>query len=307
MDAAGWNSMGNGETHSAVQSPSKPGEPSELNRTTARSFPKTQLRRLCLSVLDRRLREFEPETLRRSAIVFSPHPDDETLACGGTIIKKKRAGAPLRIVFMTDGRRSHRRFIAEDRLKDIRAQEARAAGRVLGVPEQDLVFLEFRDGELNQNENCAVERAIGLLRDFEPEEVFMPCSRDRLPDHLSTHRIVSSALRQHDRPVVAYEYPVWFWLFYPWAGAPARNWREIVRGARDSCASTFHLLRDFRWANRIDDVLALKRSALEQHRSQMTPLLPEPGWRTLPGVSNGEFLECFFREREIFHCKRYPS
>jgi hypothetical protein len=28
----------------------------------------------------------------RRMIVFSPHPDDETLACGGTIIRKIREG-----------------------------------------------------------------------------------------------------------------------------------------------------------------------------------------------------------------------
>jgi LmbE family N-acetylglucosaminyl deacetylase len=44
-------------------------------------------------------------------VVFSPHPDDETLGCGSTIIKKKRLGADVTIVFMTDGSKSHPHFI----------------------------------------------------------------------------------------------------------------------------------------------------------------------------------------------------
>ena len=37
-----------------------------------------------------------------ACIVFAPHQDDETLGSGGTIIQKKRKGADVKIVFMTD-------------------------------------------------------------------------------------------------------------------------------------------------------------------------------------------------------------
>jgi len=39
----------------------------------------------------------------RRVIIFAPHPDDETLACSGTIIKKIAEGCEVYIVFMTDG------------------------------------------------------------------------------------------------------------------------------------------------------------------------------------------------------------
>jgi len=51
--------------------------------------------------------ELDEKDLGCTATVFSPHPDDETLGCGGTIIKKKRAGAEVKIFYMTDGRKSH--------------------------------------------------------------------------------------------------------------------------------------------------------------------------------------------------------
>jgi LmbE family N-acetylglucosaminyl deacetylase len=272
-----------------------------------RSFLKTQLRHLCWTLIRLGTRELDSGTLRRSAFVFSPHPDDETLACGGTIIKKREAGARVKIVFMTDGRNSHRRFIPGEKLKEIRAREALAAGRVLGVEEQDVIFLDYQDGELSQNEACAVERVMSLICNSKPEEIYMPCSRDRMPDHLSTYRVISSALARHAKPIVVYEYPVWFWLFYPWVSAPALSWRELGRAGQKSFASTIYLLRQFRHSTYIGDVLELKRLALEQHKSQMTPLLPDPGWRTLRGVSNGEFLECFFREREVFYRSTYNA
>ncbi|MHB1461786.1 MAG: PIG-L deacetylase family protein [Armatimonadota bacterium] len=42
-------------------------------------------------------------TSRDRILVFSPHPDDETLACSGLIQKAHEAGAALHIAFMTNG------------------------------------------------------------------------------------------------------------------------------------------------------------------------------------------------------------
>ena len=69
---------------------------------------------------------------------------------------------------------------------------------------------------------------------------------------------------------------------------------------KNSFISGLSLLKDFRTFVDIRNVLRLKRSALEQHKSQMTRIIPDPRWMTLADVSNGEFLKCFFQEREIF-------
>ncbi len=236
--------------------------------------------------------------LGRSAVVFSPHPDDETLGCGGTIIQKRRAGAAVKIVFMTDGGRSHRHLISEDELRSIRAGEALAASRTLGVAEDGVVFLGFEDGRLSEHQGQAISRVAEVLRRERPDEVFVPYHRESPPDHVATHRIVLSALRACGRGVAVYEYPIWFWGHWPWVSAPARGPREMAKVSRNSLVSGLRLLRDFRRCVYIGDVLALKRAALARHRSQM--LAPDPRWQTLGDVSNGEFLDCFFQDREIF-------
>ncbi len=42
-------------------------------------------------------------TAKDRILIFSPHPDDETLACSGLIQKAGKAGASLHIAFMTNG------------------------------------------------------------------------------------------------------------------------------------------------------------------------------------------------------------
>lgn len=252
--------------------------------------------------------ELGENDLGGSAIVFAPHLDDETLGCGGTIIKKKSVGADLTIVFMTDGSRSHN-LMPADELKWMRVNEALAASRLLGLEESDICFLEFEDGELSKNLDPAIARVREILLQRRPEEVFIPYYKDKDPslDHVATNRIVVSALQVYGGEATTYEYPVWFWRHWPWVSKPvARTPRKAWRVLKSSLVSGSSLLRDFRCSVYIGDVLELKRAALNQHRSQMTRLIPNSHWATLGDMSDGEFLECFFQGREIFHRYSLP-
>ena len=240
-------------------------------------------------------------------MVFAPHQDDETLGCGGTIIKKRRVGARVRIVFLTDGGKSHSHLIPKDELKAMRAREALAASEVLGVEAKDVLFLEFEDSRLEKQEVAAVRKVEEILLRERPEEIFVPYSKDAQSDHLATNRIVRAALARCRRPAIVYEYPVWFWTHWPWANLPIGSRREILAQAKKSVVSSWSLLRDFRWAVEVSDVLGAKREALDQYKSQMTRLVPDSRWRTIGDVADGAFLECFFQNYEIFHRYSYPK
>jgi LmbE family N-acetylglucosaminyl deacetylase len=258
-------------------------------------------------LINKRVNELDSSKLKQSAVVFSPHPDDETLGCGGTIIKKKKNGAELTIVFLTDGRRSHRQLISESKLKLIRAREAHAATRVLGLRQKDVVFLEFEDGKLDANRKLAVSRVQEIIADRKPEEVFIPYFKEPplwSEDHLATNRIVMNALQSCGEKAVVYEYPIWLWYHWPWVlGASKPTFRQVIGASKESILSNLSMLKDFRCGVYIGDVLKVKREALDQYKSQMTRLIPDPRWQTLNDLSSGDFLECFFQEREIF--RRY--
>jgi GlcNAc-PI de-N-acetylase len=87
-----------------------------------------------------------------SAIVFAPHQDDETLGCGGTIICKRLAGVKIKIVYLTDGSgaNAHLGVVAPDELRQIREAEAIVAAQTLGVAAENVVFLNFQDGQLQR-------------------------------------------------------------------------------------------------------------------------------------------------------------
>ena len=94
-------------------------------------------------------------------LVIAPHPDDETIGAGGLILRLARRGAPVRIVFVTNGD-GYPQAVAQDfheqkprdtdylEFGEVRRREAVAAARHLGLHRGDLVFLGFPDGGLAQ-------------------------------------------------------------------------------------------------------------------------------------------------------------
>jgi LmbE family N-acetylglucosaminyl deacetylase len=249
------------------------------------------------------MREPSRDWLAESALVFAPHPDDETLGCGGTIVRKKEAGATVRVVFMSDGSQSHAGWMDPGRLRELRHREARQAAHVLGLRDDDLVFLDFPDGTLDTRPNPTTARVRELLERFAPAQVFVPYSHDGHADHVATHRIVHDAVRDARPGTAIYEYPIWFWHHWPWVALPGDRPRTKARQARKSLRASRRLWKDFRFHVAIDPVLPSKRRAADQYASQTTRL--QPGWPTLGDVSGGEFLECFFGPYETF-CGRTP-
>jgi len=239
---------------------------------------------------------------KQSAIIFAPHQDDETLGCGGTILLKRMAGAEIKIVFMTDGRTSHSQFIPVDQLIEIREQEALAAGAKLGVDRQQITFLRYPDGELGNFYEPAVQRVCHILKKHQPAQVFIPYRREFPPDHLSTNQIVLSALASLNMNTEVFEYPIWFWFHWPWVSAyqPSRYWTKHVIKNSLQAGFGLKLIQDFQYAIMIESVIREKRSALEQYKSQMTRLIPNPAWPTLSDVAAGKFLSCFFQKKEMF-------
>ena len=259
------------------------------------------VRNILQSLLKHRIVHHQGDNLSASAIVFSPHKDDETLGCGGTIVKKVAAGAQVRIVFFTDGRRSHRHLMAEESLVTIRTKESIAAARVLGIKKSDIVFLEFPDGDLMDFQPDAVPKVIEILEKDQPDEIYIPYFRETTKDHFAVNLIVKTALKRYGKTMTVFEYPVWFWSHWPWANLPLDSRRDVVKLVQESVISTFYLLRDLKYAVSISEVLAQKRQALEMYKSQMTRLLPDKRWRTLRDVANGDWLECFFQKFEVFY------
>ena len=247
-----------------------------------------------------RIEPLSAKDLAASALVFSPHQDDETLGCGGTIIRKREAGAEIKIVFMTDGSQSHHHFIPEDELIALRQQEAVKAAQTLDVAAEDVVFFGFRDGELQQSSARAIALVRELLVQNQPQQVYIPYVRETHPDHLATNQIVLAALEDYTPEVTVFEYPVWYWHHYPWTKTSDRDSRLAYLKASIKAKLGWQMIQEFNYRVAIEPVKSQKQLALAQHQTQTKRLTDDPNWGLLQDVADGEWLECFFQTNEIF-------
>jgi LmbE family N-acetylglucosaminyl deacetylase len=241
------------------------------------------------------------DELRRSAMVFAPHPDDETLGCGGTILRKRRSGADIQIVFMTDGAASHAHLISRSEMRWTRQREALDAVEALGLEPAQVFWLGFPDGELNLWRAEAIMRVSRLLERHRPQQILIPYARGEHSDHVATHSIVYESISQAGLVATLLEYPVWSWRHWPVAGESS-SWRK-VRAMLAGCRAAvrgLRFLRELRTSVAIQDVVTQKRAALERHVSQMQRRNGDPSWRTLGDVDQGEFLACFFQDYEYY-------
>lgn len=86
------------------------------------------------------------EQPKRVMGVFA-HPDDAAFFCGSTFAKWAAEGAQITFVLATSGDKgSDLPDMTPEKLVAVREEEERCAAAVLGV--RDLVFLRYRDGEL---------------------------------------------------------------------------------------------------------------------------------------------------------------
>ncbi len=71
----------------------------------------------------------------RKVLVLAPHQDDESIGCGGTLLKLREQGCKLTIGFLTDGRELSR---PEKANVDRRKEEARKVCEALGAEMRSL-------------------------------------------------------------------------------------------------------------------------------------------------------------------------
>ena len=140
----------------------------------------------------------------------SPHDDDVVTGAGLTFQVGFAEGAQVHAVIITDGRMGYCRLEQRRNISKIREAEARHSYQALGLPEDQLRFIECPDCNLNAFRGrhfttigapTEIEGAGGMqnavthaLRQIRPNRVFLPTSTDLHPDHKMVHEEVLISL-----------------------------------------------------------------------------------------------------------------
>lgn len=173
-----------------------------------------RLRRIARAGLLSSARDETDTVAGRSALVLAPHPDDETLGCGATILRKVAAGTPVTVAVVTDGRHSHRsEHLSPSALAELRRAEMSSAAARLGLDPSAVRWGGFEDGTLSSGPDDLFAYVSGLLAELRPDEVYTTCADEPHPDHAALGRAVRAAAAVSGARVL--EYPVWLWGSWP--------------------------------------------------------------------------------------------
>lgn len=179
---------------------------------------------------------------RERVLIFTPHPDDETLAAGGLISRLLAQKNPLKIVFVTRGNGNTSLFLKDKKIKfspekfiktgRVREQEAKKAIKILGGKEDNLLFWDYPDGALSSlwkdpqkliasqttkldhsPDTLQEYRGENLTKDikkaveeFKPTVIFAPHQDDDNPDHRAVSLFVKKALKTSHWQGITYQY-----------------------------------------------------------------------------------------------------
>jgi LmbE family N-acetylglucosaminyl deacetylase len=226
--------------------------------------------------------------VEQTVLVVAPHPDDETLGCGGAIALLCNEGHNLKILVISDGTLSHpnsKKYPAPV-LQSLREKETLAALAILGVDQEAVTFLRLKDGSIpmliSSNFQRAKELCYTYLAKTIPATIFIPWRSDPHPDHRATWQLIRSALLDlkigSEYCPKCIEYPIWDWDTQQQKEAPS-------------------LSKFSGWRLDIEAVLQQKRQAIAAYRSQLGQIIDDdPNGFCL----TSEILSNFTRSWEVY-------
>lgn len=218
------------------------------------------------------------------ALIIAPHPDDESLGCGGTIAQLRALNYAVHVIFVSDGTMSHPNSASypAERLRDLREAEAREALRILAINDAGCTFLRYKDRQVptrDQPDFLEATTAVATLIDqVKPSTIFVPWRRDPHPDHRASWQITQEALRQTTIKPRVLEYLIWLWELGNQRDMPGPDEMNV-------------------WEIAIDTVIDQRNRAIAAHCSQVTRLIDDD---PKAFYLSPELLTHFEKPRELF-------
>src|SRR4051812_46399077 len=127
-----------------------------------------------------------------NTLVLAPHPDDESIGCGGRIRLHVRDGDSVGVVFLTSGELGLKHLPC-DEARAVREAEATRAAARLGCAVT--AFLRQPDYGLAEEIESLSRLLAPILRDARPQQVYLPHPDDEHPDHAAVLPALRRALR----------------------------------------------------------------------------------------------------------------
>ncbi|HLW77136.1 MAG TPA: PIG-L family deacetylase [Bryobacteraceae bacterium] len=131
----------------------------------------------------------------KTILLFTPHPDDDTFCCAGTLalLQKQRNNIQI-FIYTNDDKGSYDPAMTSERLATIRMKEEEDACKILGIPASNIHWLEYHDGMLEYaNPRDLVEEVTKIIRTYKPDIVMsIDPGSEYVRWHKTDHRMAAN-------------------------------------------------------------------------------------------------------------------
>jgi LmbE family N-acetylglucosaminyl deacetylase/glycosyltransferase involved in cell wall biosynthesis len=124
----------------------------------------------------------------KKILVVSPHSDDETISCGGTLCRYAASGARIHILLLTDGAKIPVDGIKGKALASMRVKELKNAMEIMGISPDALIIWEEPDRGLKVN-SILLGKMESLVNELSPDLCFIPSPYEHHPDHIAASHL----------------------------------------------------------------------------------------------------------------------
>jgi LmbE family N-acetylglucosaminyl deacetylase len=189
-------------------------------------------------------------------LVISPHPDDESIGCGGTLGIHIDRGDIIHVIFLTSGEKGGH-GLPESETKTKRETEAKEAAYILNIAQID--FWEEPDGNFKATDQT-IQKLVKKRSEFKPNIIYAPHIREQHPDHQEAAKMV---IKSHEimtgNNCQLWFYEIWTPLEHLDHIVDISNYVDLKRKAIKAHASQCNIL------NFDEAILGLNRYRGEMH------------------------------------------
>lgn len=221
--------------------------------------------------------------MKKRVLVIAPHPDDDIIGCGGSIVNHISNRSNVYIAYVTNGDASNQAYFPEE-FRKLRQKETLKAAEILGVESQNIFFLEESVWNIRTNE-CRL-KLLKLIRKLKPNICYIPHANDAHVDHKIVHQAATEAINMASGP--------WFKEYEK----KENSWEVPVVLSYE----VWTPLGEFSYTADISGFMDKKLSALREHKSQIAYTKYDEaveGLNRYRGImtGKGKYCECFKVEK----------
>jgi len=209
---------------------------------------------------------------KKTILLFTPHPDDDTFCCAGTLALLARRQNNIHIfIYTNDDKGSYDLDMTGERLAAIRKVEEENSCKALGIPKQNIHWLQFHDGMLEYaNPLDLVEQVTKIIRTYRPDVVMtIDPGSEYVRWHKTDHRMAAN------NTIDAIRASEWHLYF------PSQRLHDGLEPWQVPIEVYFYVTpQDANYWVNIDDVVDIKLTAAVAHVSQFDPSVKKyrPDW-----------------------------